>query len=48
LTGDVAIRVREIMRQIAMEHELDIISDKVTHDTAGVSTPAKEILGLAL
>ena len=32
LTGDVAIRVREIIRQIAMEHELEIISGKVARD----------------
>ncbi len=32
LTGDVAIRVREIIRKIAMEHELEIISGKVARD----------------
>jgi len=32
LTGQVAIRTRDILRQIAMEHELDIISGKVARD----------------
>ncbi len=32
LTGEVAIRARDILRQIAMEHELDIISGKVATD----------------
>ena len=32
LSGQVAIRVRDILRQIAMEHELDIISGKVATD----------------
>ena len=32
LTGQVAIRTRDILRQIAMEHELDIISGKVSAD----------------
>ena len=32
LTGDVAIRVRDLIRQIAMEHELTILSGKVASD----------------
>lgn len=32
LVGEVAIRVRDIIRQIAMEHELQIISGKVSKD----------------
>ncbi len=32
LTGEVAIRVRDLIRQIAMEHELVIISGKVARD----------------
>ena len=32
LTGEVAIRVRDVLRQIAMEHELDVISGKVSSD----------------
>ena len=32
LTWEVAIRVRDILRQIAMEHELDVISGKVSID----------------
>ena len=32
LTGQVAIRTRDILRQIAMEHELDVISGKVSAD----------------
>ena len=32
LTGTVAIRARDILRQIAMEHELDVISGKVASD----------------
>ncbi len=32
LIGQVAIRTRDILRQIAMEHELDIISGKVARD----------------
>jgi putative transposase len=32
LTGQVALRVRDLIRQIAMEHELAILSGKVTSD----------------
>jgi len=32
LTGDVAVRVRDLIRQIASEHELEIISGKVARD----------------
>ena len=32
LSGQVAIRVRDVLRQIAMEHELEIISGKVAAD----------------
>ncbi len=32
LTGDVALRVRDLVRQIAAEHELEIISGKVARD----------------
>ena len=32
LTGEVAIRVRDLLRQIAMEHELEVISCKVASD----------------
>ena len=32
LTGEVAIRVRDLMRQIAAEHELEIVSGKVARD----------------
>ncbi|HNY65296.1 MAG TPA: IS200/IS605 family transposase [Deltaproteobacteria bacterium] len=32
LTGDVAIRVRDLLRQIAIEHELEVISGKVASD----------------
>ena len=32
LTGEVAIRVRDIVRSIAAEHELEIISGKVARD----------------
>lgn len=32
LTGEVAIRVRDLIRQIAAEHELEIISGKVARD----------------
>ena len=32
LTGQVAIRVRDILRQIAMEHELELITWKVASD----------------
>jgi putative transposase len=32
MTGDVAMRVRDLIRQIAMEHELEIISGKVARD----------------
>jgi putative transposase len=32
LTGEVAVRTRDILRRIAMEHELDIISGKVASD----------------
>ena len=32
LTGQVALRVRDLIRQIAMEHELSILSGKVASD----------------
>jgi putative transposase len=32
LTGEVAVRVRDLIRQIAGEHELEIISGKVARD----------------
>lgn len=32
MEGSVAMRVRDVIRQIAMEHELDIISGKVARD----------------
>jgi putative transposase len=32
LTGEVAVRVRDLIRQIAAEHELEIISCKVSRD----------------
>ena len=32
LTGEIAIRARDILRQIAMEHDIDIISGKVSND----------------
>jgi len=32
LTGQVAIRTRDVLRQIALEHELDIITGKVASD----------------
>jgi putative transposase len=32
LTGEVALRVRDLIRQIAAEHELEIISGKVARD----------------
>lgn len=36
LTGAVALRVRDLLRQIAMEHELAIISGKVSSDQIDV------------
>ena len=32
LTGEVAMRVRDLLRQVAMEHELEIVSGKVARD----------------
>lgn len=32
LTGEVAVRARDILRQIAYEHELEVISGKVASD----------------
>lgn len=32
LTGQIAIRTRDILRQIAVEHEIDIITGKVSSD----------------
>ena len=32
LIGPVAVRVRDLIRQIAMEHDLEIVSGKVTRD----------------
>ena len=32
LTGEVAIRTRDVLRQIALEHEIDIITGKMASD----------------
>jgi len=32
LTGEVALRVRDVIRQIAMEHEITILSGKIASD----------------
>ena len=32
LTGEVAVRVRDVLRSIEAEHELEILSGKVAHD----------------
>ena len=32
LTGEIAIRVRDLLRQIAAEHEVEIVSGKVARD----------------
>ena len=32
LTGEVALGVRDLLRQMAMEHELEIVSGKVARD----------------
>ena len=32
LTGEVAIRTRDVLRQIALEYEIDIITGKVASD----------------
>ena len=32
LTGDVAVRTRDILRQISIEHELEIVTGKVAAD----------------
>ncbi|MEZ5814287.1 MAG: IS200/IS605 family transposase [Alphaproteobacteria bacterium] len=32
MTGEVAVRTRDVLRQIAMEHELEIITGKVASD----------------
>ena len=32
LTGQVAIRARDLLRRIALEHELDVISGKIARD----------------
>jgi len=32
VTGPVAVRVRDLIRQIAMEHDVQILSGKVSHD----------------
>ena len=36
LTGQVALRVRDLIRQIAMEHEITILSGKVASDHINV------------
>ena len=40
LSGQVAERARDILRQVAMEHELDVISGKIASDHVG-SNPTK-------
>jgi len=37
LVGQVAIRARDLLRQIAMEHEIEIISGKIAADHVHVS-----------
>jgi len=41
LTGQVALRVRDILRQIALEHELEIITGKVASDHVHMFLPYK-------
>ena len=41
LTGQVAVRARDIMRQIAIEHEIDIIARKVASDHVHMFIPYK-------
>jgi len=58
LTGEVAVRVRDIIRRIAAEHELEIISGKVARDhvhvfllyrpTQGVSQIMQWLKGISL
>ena len=36
LTGDVALRVRDLIRRIASEHELEVLSGKVARDQVHV------------
>ena len=36
LVGDVALRVRDLIRQVAAEHELEIVSGKVARDRVHV------------
>ena len=37
LSGQIAVRTRDVLRQIALEHELDIISGKVASDHVHMS-----------
>lgn len=57
LTGEVAVRVRDLIRRIASEHELEIISGKVARDhvhvflsyrpTQGISQIVQRLKGIS-
>jgi len=48
LTGEVAIRVRDLLRQIAMEHEIAILSGKVASDHIHVLVAYKPHMDVSL
>ena len=47
LTGQVAIRLRDVLRQIAIEHELNIITGKVASDHVHMFISYKPIHGIS-
>ena len=47
LTGAVAVRVRDLIRQIAMEHEVHIVSGKVARDHVHVLVDLHRTVALA-
>ena len=46
LTGEVALRARDLIRQIAAEHELEIISGKVARDHPGRAQSPKAAIAV--
>ena len=48
LTGEVALRVRDLIRQIAMEHEIAILSGKVASDHIHVLVAYKPHVDVSL
>ena len=47
LCGEVAVRVRDLIRRISMEHEIDIISGKVARDHIHLFVSYRAVMSIA-